>query len=72
MPAHRGLGPFDAIFLRNVPIYFDAPTKQTVVERVLAQLRPGGLFFIGMAEGRVPGVAGLKALGSGAFRKVSA
>jgi chemotaxis protein methyltransferase CheR len=63
------LGPFDAIFLRNVLIYFDPPTKQAVVERVLTQLRPGGLFFIGTAEGRVPGVVGLKALAPGAFRK---
>ncbi|MDR7269258.1 chemotaxis protein methyltransferase CheR [Pelomonas saccharophila] len=66
------LGPFDAIFLRNVLIYFDAPTKQAVVERVLTQLRPGGLFFIGTAEGRVPGVAGLQVLSPGAFRKVAA
>ena len=66
------LGPFDAVFLRNVLIYFDPPTKHAVVERVLTQLRPGGLFFVGMAEGRVPGIRGLQALGPGAFRKVSA
>lgn len=63
------LGPFDAVFLRNVLIYFDPPTKQAVVERVLTQLRPGGLFFIGTAEGRVPGVAGLVPIAPGAFRK---
>ncbi|KQV60896.1 hypothetical protein ASC95_05595 [Pelomonas sp. Root1217] len=68
----EALGPFDAVFLRNVLIYFDAPTKQAVVERVLSQLRPGGLFFIGTAEGRVSGVAGLEVLAPGAFRKAAA
>lgn len=64
------LGPFDAVFLRNVLIYFDPPTKSAVVDRVLSQLRPGGLFFIGTAEGRVPCKTPLQTLGPGAFRKL--
>jgi chemotaxis protein methyltransferase CheR len=63
------LGPFDVIFLRNVLIYFDTATKHAVVERVLTQLRPGGLFFIGTAEGRAAGEKILQPLGPGAFRK---
>ena len=66
-----GLGPFDIVFLRNVLIYFDTPTKSEVVDRVLTQLRPGGLFFIGTAEGRVPCNTPLKVLAPGAFRKLS-
>jgi chemotaxis protein methyltransferase CheR len=65
------LGPFDAIFLRHVLLYFDAPTQQAVVGRVLARLRPGGLLFVGMAEGHLPRVAGLEVLAPGAFRKQS-
>jgi len=65
----EGIGTFDAIFLRNVLIYFDAPTKQAVVERVLTQLKPGGLFFIGMAEGRIPTATPLQVISPGAFRK---
>jgi len=65
------VGPFDVIFLRNVLIYFDGPTKQDVVDRVLTRLRPGGLFFIGTAEGRVPCKTPLRALAPGAFRKAA-
>ena len=64
-----GLGPFDVIFLRNVLIYFDPPTKTAVVDRVLRHLRPGGLFFIGTAEGRVPCATPLQVLEPGVFRK---
>ncbi len=34
--------PFDAVFCRNVMIYFDAPTQRRVLERIHAVLRPGG------------------------------
>jgi chemotaxis protein methyltransferase CheR len=62
-------GPFDVVFLRNVLIYFDTETRRAVVNRVLEQLRPGGLFFIGTAEGRVVCDTPLQVLGPGAFRK---
>lgn len=44
------LGMFDAIFLRNVMIYFNIETKRQVVGRVLSLLKPGGYFFIGHSE----------------------
>lgn len=44
------LGEFDVIFLRNVMIYFDMPTKRDVVGRVLTCLRPGGYLLTGHAE----------------------
>ncbi len=66
-----GIGPFDVIFLRNVLIYFDIPTKIEVVDRVLATLKLGGLFFLGTAEGRVNCKTPLQTVQPGAFRKIS-
>ena len=44
------VGLFGAIFLRNVLIYFDVPTKRKVVESLFAHLTPTGLLFTGLAE----------------------
>ena len=38
------------VFLRNVMIYFDAPTKCELVQKVYDCLEPGGYLFIGMTE----------------------
>lgn len=41
---------FDVVFLRNVLIYFDQPTKQKVLENILKTLRPGGWLILGHCE----------------------
>jgi chemotaxis protein methyltransferase CheR len=38
------------IFLRNVMIYFDPPTRQRIMQKVYDSLEPGGYLFIGMSE----------------------
>ncbi len=43
-------GSFDAIFCRNVLIYFDKPTQRAVLERLVARLAPEGLYFAGHSE----------------------
>ncbi|MDC0660533.1 protein-glutamate O-methyltransferase [Leisingera sp. SS27] len=43
-------GKFDAIFCRNVAIYFDNPTQQKVWSAFQNALNPGGTLFIGHSE----------------------
>ncbi len=43
-------GPFDAIFCRNVMIYFDKATQLKVLEKFLPLLRADGLLFAGHSE----------------------
>ena len=43
--------PCDAIFCRNVLIYFDRATQRRIIERFLPLLRAEGLLFVGHSEG---------------------
>jgi chemotaxis protein methyltransferase CheR len=43
-------GPFDAIFCRNVMIYFDKPTQLQMLSKFVPLLSPGGLLFAGHSE----------------------
>ena len=40
----------DAIFCRNVIIYFDRPTQERLLNRMSRQLVPGGYMFMGHSE----------------------
>lgn len=40
----------DIIFLRNVLIYFDVPTKKEILAKMRQQLKPDGYLFLGSAE----------------------
>lgn len=63
------LGTHDVVFLRNVMIYFDMPTKRAVVARVLPHLRSGGYLIVGHAES-LHGVSGeVAAVSPSIYRK---
>jgi len=42
--------PFDLIFCRNVMIYFDRPTQETLVRQLGEKLMPGGHLLVGHSE----------------------
>ena len=49
-PHYPMRGPFDAIFCRNVMIYFDKKTQMEVLKRLVHLLAADGLFFAGHSE----------------------
>ena len=56
-------GPFDAIFCRNVAIYFDRPTQAEVFARIGKLLAPGGFLYIGHSENLGSGGTGFRLVG---------
>ncbi|MEZ5936941.1 MAG: protein-glutamate O-methyltransferase CheR [Hyphomonadaceae bacterium] len=50
LESFMGLGRFDIILCRNVLIYFDTPTKAGILDKMAAQMNPGGSLLLGAAE----------------------
>jgi len=64
-------GMFDAIFCRNVMIYFDDTTKERLQSRLADQLVPGGFLYIGHSERLAASVAPqFTCVGRTTFQKV--
>ncbi len=64
-------GPFDAIFCRNVMIYFDNPTKSRMIEQFAELLPPGGYLYVGHAESLRSDAAMFEPVGKSTYRKKS-
>ncbi len=62
-------GPFDAIFCRNVMIYFDGPTKNQLIKRFVDMLAPGGWLYIGHSETLFDNKSKLELDGRTVYRK---
>ncbi|MFZ0817136.1 MAG: CheR family methyltransferase [Candidatus Sulfotelmatobacter sp.] len=64
-------GPFDAIFCRNVLIYFDAASKRTAVTNLARHLVVNGLLFVGHAENLCSISSQLRSLEPTIYTKIS-
>lgn len=62
---------FDAIFCRNVMIYFDEPTKERLIARFAKLLAPGDYLYIGHSERVIgPAVSAFEAVGNTIYRRL--
>ncbi|WP_237400055.1 CheR family methyltransferase [Rhodovulum sulfidophilum] len=69
MDAHYGVdADFDAIFLRNVLIYFEREVQIAVVGRLIRHIRPGGFLFLGHSESSVGSELPLRQLAPATFQ----
>ncbi len=64
-------GRFDAIFCRNVMIYFDAKTKAALIERFHGQLADGGWLYVGHSESLLDHQSRFKLRGRTIYQKIS-
>ncbi len=62
--------PFDAVFCRNVLIYFDKETQRSLLRRMAQHIKPGGLLFIGHSESLNTDRDMFESLGRTAYRVV--
>lgn len=61
-------GQFDAIFCRNVMIYFDQPTQNRLISRFAQLCAPGAMLYLGHSERIDPGLgAPFRQVGQTAF-----
>ncbi|WP_020593095.1 CheR family methyltransferase [Kiloniella laminariae] len=63
-------GPFDAIFCRNVMIYFDQETKFALTKRFSGKLSPGRWLYIGHSESLADNNSGLVLIGQTVHQRV--
>ncbi|THF66659.1 chemotaxis protein CheR [Pseudothauera nasutitermitis] len=65
-------GPLDALFCRNVMIYFDKPTQYGILKRFVPLLRPEGLLFAGHSESFMHAADLFRSLGRTVYKRKDA
>jgi chemotaxis protein methyltransferase CheR len=60
---------FDAVFCRNVMIYFDRATQAKLLGRFVEVLKPGALLFLGHSESCAAGHPAFRACGKTVYER---
>lgn len=63
-------GPFQALFCRNVMIYFDKPTQRTILSRLVPHLADDGLLYTGHSENYLHAADLIQPCGRTLYRRV--
>ncbi|OIQ97305.1 chemotaxis protein methyltransferase [mine drainage metagenome] len=63
-------GPFDALFCRNVMIYFDKPTQYSILKKFQPLLRADGLLYAGHSESFLHAIDLFRSLGRTVYERV--
>ncbi len=63
-------GELDAIFCRNVLIYFNAEDKKRIIDQLIQKLRIGGFLYMGHAESIMNAPDSIKNVGPTTYQKV--
>jgi chemotaxis protein methyltransferase CheR len=64
-------GPFDAIFCRNVVIYFDKPSQVKLFDRFADILVPDGFLYVGHSESLFKVSERFAFMGQSIYRKIA-
>ncbi|MBD3317811.1 MAG: methyltransferase domain-containing protein [Chitinivibrionales bacterium] len=62
-------GPMDAVFCRNVMIYFDNQVRRKLLQEFYRLLKPGGCLMVGHAESLTGMLSGFKTIKPSLYRK---
>ena len=70
-PLYEVGGPFEALFCRNVMIYFDKPTQRSILSKLIRHLAEDGLLYTGHAENYLHAADLIQPCGRTLYRRAS-